>query len=38
MKKKEKSKLVVRILCLALAAIMVASLAYTVVYFIVSAL
>lgn len=38
MKKKEKSKLAVRILCLALAAIMVASLAYTVVYFIVSAL
>ena len=38
MKKKENSKLAVRILCLALAAIMVASLAYTVVYFIVSAL
>ncbi len=38
MKKKDKKKLAVRIVCLSLAGIMVASLAYTLIYFIVSAL
>ncbi len=34
MKKQQKKKLAVRIVCLALAAIMIGSLAYTLVYFI----
>ena len=38
MKKKDKKKLAIRIVCLALAGIMIASLAYTVIYFIVAAL
>ena len=38
MKKKEKSKLFVRIACLVLAGVMVIGMAYTIIYFIVSSL